>query len=115
MNFNKDNKQIMGISNSRGYVFIALDEILFLKADSSYTEIYMVDGKKYSAVKLLKYFERELEANHFIRVHQSYVVNMLHLSKYLNRDQNTLELVTGDQIPVSRSRKKELMSSFIRA
>ena len=37
--------------------FLALDEILYCKADNSYTEIFLTTGEMVTAFKMLKYFE----------------------------------------------------------
>ncbi len=111
----QETKKMLGISDGTGYSFIVLDDILFLKADNCYTEIHLTNGKKYTVVRLIKYFEEVLQSPWFIRIHQSYVVNMKHMSRYLNKDHQAVELNNGALIPVSRSRKKNFLASFIRA
>ena len=115
MNSSQRAKLIIGVSDAKGYIFIALSNILFLKADNSYTEIHLADGKIHTASRLLKYFESELIAEQFIRVHQSYVINQTHLMRYSCRDESCIILSSGHSIPVSRSRRKLFMQSFIRA
>ena len=107
-------QNIMGISNGKGYSFIELDHILFLKANSNYTEIHASDGRVYTAIRHLKYFEATIPSSAFIRIHHSYVVNMKHIVRYLTRDLQSVELKNGKRIPVSRSRKRRFIDSFIR-
>ena len=62
------------------YKFINTDEVLYLKADNNTTDIIKANGSKVSAFKTLKYFQQSLP-DHFIRIHNSYIVNSRHISR----------------------------------
>lgn len=64
----------------KDYRFIDIGEILFLKADNTATDFFMLDGTKVSAYKTLKYFESVLPDN-FTRIHNSYIVNQDFVSR----------------------------------
>ena len=60
--------------------FLSLNEILYCKADNSYTEIFLKTGEMVTAFKMLKYFEQILPAP-FFRIHNSHIVNMNFVSR----------------------------------
>ena len=64
----------------KDYRFIDIEDILFLKADNTATDFFMLDGTKVSAYKTLKYFESVLPDN-FTRIHNSYIVNQDFVSR----------------------------------
>jgi two-component system, LytTR family, response regulator len=82
------------------------DEILYIKADSNYSEIYLSEGQKLIVSKTLKKIEAELPAHIFFRVHRGYSVNIRHIS-HLNQSSEGYTVVMSNkkEIPVSRDKK----------
>lgn len=62
------------------YKFVNTNEVLYLKADNNTTDIIKANGTTVSAFKSLKYFQESLP-KHFIRIHNSYIVNSNHISR----------------------------------
>lgn len=91
----------------RDYHYIDTNEILYLKADNNATDFFMKDGNKISAFKTLKSFEETLPEN-FIRIHQSYILNVKYVSR-INYGKNTCTLRTNeDHLPFSKSYKERI-------
>ena len=91
---------------SIGYLYLDLDNIIYLESDSNYTNIY-TNEKKITASKTLGYFEKELTDKSFFRIHASYIINLQKLVRYKKGiEQPTVILVNGAEISVSRSKKK---------
>jgi len=86
---------------------VALKEISYLQGDNGYTTVFLNGGKKVVTSKNLKEYEELFSNTFFLRTHQSYLVNELHIDRYLPKD-GLLYLKDGTQIPVS-SRKKEMV------
>ncbi|MEL6987325.1 MAG: LytTR family DNA-binding domain-containing protein [Bacteroidota bacterium] len=84
-------------------------EILFIKADGSYAEIYLKSGEKHVASKTLKSFLNKLREDSFQRVHNSFLVNINWIHKLTRANGMLLHLEGGYQIPVSRNRQKALL------
>ena len=83
------------------------DEILYLKAESNYTEIYYKDGSKKLLSKTLKVLEEVLPAHRFFRIHKSYVVNAAHITDIvLSTNDRAVKLVSGQILPVSRDKRE---------
>ncbi len=85
--------------------FIELKNIVYLKGDGAYSELFTAHGEKMVASRNLKTFEDILCDNKvFIRVQKSYIVNINFIASYNKSDGGSLLLTTGSSIPVAQSR-----------
>ena len=91
-----------------------IDEYMFLyaKADGSYSEINTIDGKTITLSKSLKEFEAMTNNYNFFRVHKSYIINLLHVSELIKKDEYFILLKNNIKIPLSIRRKDEFMSKI---
>jgi two-component system LytT family response regulator len=116
-------EKLLGLTTQNGITFVKLKDILYCKAEGNYTLIYLVEnGAKEMVTKTLKEFETLLTSHHFFRVHRSYLINLQHINEY-NRSNHT-DSMDGDggcivmsdnvKIPVSRDRRKLLLTRFAR-
>jgi len=98
----------IGIPTSKGTLFISFDQIIYLKASNNYTEVIIEEGKPILVSKTLKSFERLLEGTFFMRVHQSYLVNLEKVVELQRVDGGALVLNSNDKIPISRAHKQQI-------
>lgn len=103
------NEKRMGVWCQDGLHFINVADIDFIRADGSYSRIYMTDKTMFMATKLLKDFEFLVEADSFVRPHNSYLVNIRHIKTYTKKNGGNLIMVSDEEIPVSRGRRDELL------
>ena len=89
------------------YQFLDLNDILYLKADNNTSDFHLLDGKKVSAFKTLKYFEKNLPDN-FLRVHHSYIVNTLHVTRISFGKSHIFLKGDAPNIPFSKSYKPQV-------
>jgi two-component system, LytTR family, response regulator len=99
---------------SEGIEFVPVDEILYCSSDNNYTYIHKVSGSPLLLSKTLKDVEGMLEHRHFIRIHQSYLVNPRHLRKYVRGQGGYVVMSDGKELPVARARKDDLLDSLTR-
>lgn len=90
-------------------------EILYCKSDGNYTEIYQAEKKVIVASKNLKEVERKINHPSFLRIHNSYLVNINHIVEYLKGDGGFVVMNDQTKIAVSRSKKNDLMQKIINA
>lgn len=83
-------------------------DIVHCESQRSYTCIYLSNGNKLTVTKTLKQFEAELKQYDFARIHQSHLVNLNHVVKYVKSKGGHVVLSDGREIPVA-VRKKELL------
>ncbi|MFP9115620.1 LytR/AlgR family response regulator transcription factor [Flavobacterium sp. RHBU_3] len=62
------------------YQFIALKDVVYLKADNNTTDFHLHSGKVLTAYKTLKHYENNLPS-FFYRIHNSYIVNSYYVSR----------------------------------
>jgi DNA-binding LytR/AlgR family response regulator len=95
------------IKEGNNTVKIALDELVFIKSEKNYLEIFTRD-KRYIARHSIESFISELSAPRFIRVHRSFAVN---LNQVTEVSSNSLK-VRGENIPISRNFKNQIKNLF---
>jgi DNA-binding LytR/AlgR family response regulator len=83
------------------------DQIMYCKSDNSYTHININGEKEIVVAKSLARFSRELDPKWFIRVNQSFLINIRFI-KLINKKKRFIELVNQQQIPFT-VRIKELI------
>lgn len=84
---------------------IPLNEILFLKANSNYTEFHSLDGKKELSPRTLKHHQSSLTLKHFLRVNNSFLLNPSYINSISRRKRVPIvHLVDGTEVRVSRRR-----------
>ncbi len=93
-----------------GYAFYTVSDILYCCAGGNYTDIYLKAQKKPLTVTMqLKKVEEKLKTYQFQRIHQSHLVNLKYLVEFDRRDNGFVTMLDGKRLPVSRSRKEELL------
>lgn len=83
-------------------------EITFLEV-SDHELIYHTEASEYRARYSLGKVEEQLKGRSFLRTAVSHLVNLRYVSEI---DGNMLILTTGDRLPISRARKKEVLASL---
>lgn len=101
---------VLNVSTLNGSKIVPVDEILYLKADGSYTELHSKTGSTLVISKKLFEMEHKVSEDQFARVHRSYLVNLQHIREYIGGTKPTLKLSSNTEIPVARSRKEEVIS-----
>ena len=83
---------------------ISTGNISYLEAQDDYVMIYTNDGK-YLKQQTMKYFEKHLDPEQFVRVHRSYIVNVTNIERIepYEKSNYILILKDGNKVPVSRS------------
>ncbi len=109
---NRPSYKKIAFNTNSGYIIKKIDDILYAKANSNYTEIYFADKEKIIATKTMLEYERLFSEFNFFRIHHSYIVNFEHVLKF-DSDELKLYLTTGEIIPVS-TRKKVLLLEILR-
>lgn len=94
-----------------GYELIPIDDILYCRSHSNYTEIFFNDGSKlYSRV--LKQIESALSDHNFKRVHASYLVNLDKVKSIHRNEGGYLVMENGFRINMSRTKKGNIFDKF---
>ena len=93
------------LKTSEDIFILKIEDIVRCESDGGYTTFYSDDGKKIMVSKNLKEYESLLKEHHFIRTHNSHLVNLNYVKQFRKTD-NTLIMNDLSSIPIS-VRKKE--------
>ena len=102
----------IALATKESIEFVFPDEIVACSSDSNYTMIYMKDGRKKLISRTLKDFEELLSEFGFYRTHHSHLVNLNHVREFVRADGGYLVMANKMTLPVSRSRREELLRQF---
>jgi two-component system LytT family response regulator len=95
----------LAIPTADGMEYLNPKDVVRIEADRSYTWFYLNGGRKILVSKHLKEFQELLGDRYFFRSHNSYLVNLKFVKKYIRRDGGCIEMNDGAIIPLSRNRK----------
>lgn len=99
----------LAIPTLGGLDFINTSDIVYCEADGSYTNIHTVNREKYIVSRTMKEISEMLDSPRFFRTHQSFLVNLDHIVKYVKGSGGQLVLSNGAVAQVARARKEQLM------
>jgi two-component system LytT family response regulator len=97
-------------------LYVKTDEIIRCEADDNYTTFYLQNNEKILVCKPLKEFAEMLKSFHFLRTHQSHLVNIQFVRSYLKEDGGKLLMKDLTKIPISRQNRilvKEALSGAV--
>lgn len=91
---------------------ISVSEIIRAEADSNYTNFYLSGNRHIIVSRTIKEFESMLSGSGIIRVHQSHLVNIIHIDRFMKHDGGYLLLREGTKIPVSPNLKSLVLQAI---
>lgn len=106
------NKKII-IPSGQALHFYNPNEIVMIKGESSYSDIFFKDGNKLLASRNLKHFEDILnDIPEFFRTHKSYIVNTNYIKQYIKSDGGSLQLINNLVAGISQEKSDELLKKL---
>ena len=106
-----NSNQKIALSTKESIELVKPEDIILCESDSNYTMVY-TPGRKKLISRTLKDFEELLKPHNFFRSHQSFLVNIDHISEYMRNDGGYLIMSNDMKVPVSRNKKEALMKLF---
>jgi two-component system, LytTR family, response regulator len=103
-------KQRICLATAESIEFIDLKEILYCEAGGSYTEFYLSNGGKLLVSKHLKEYENLLSEHAFMRVHNSFLINLERVKKYVKTEGGYILMENNAQISLSPKKRDEFFS-----
>jgi len=95
----------LAIPTSDGMEYLNPKEIIRIEADRSYSWFYLAGDRKILVSRNLKEFQDLLSDRHFFRPHNSHLINLKYVKKYIRKEGGYIEMKDGSDIPVSRNKK----------
>lgn len=106
---NAPHEMKMCISSSRGFQVVDLKDILYCEASSNYTNFYLTNGNQICTAKTILEYDELLADSSFVRIHKSYLVNLLHVKEYLRGEGGAVVLSNKKELEISRRKKDEFL------
>ncbi|HBE43441.1 MAG TPA: DNA-binding response regulator [Bacteroidales bacterium] len=91
---------------------VTVSDIVRAEADSNYTSFTLAGGKHILVSRTIKEFETLLSGSGMIRVHQSHLVNLNYIDRFIKKDGGYLILKDSTKIPVSPILKKQVLKAL---
>lgn len=102
----------IALPSREGYDVVRLNDMLFLEAESNYTHVHLVSGRRLTISRTLKEYEDLLQKSTFCRIHHGFLVNLDQVAAYIRGDGGAVRMTNGKELPVSRNRKSPLMQKL---
>jgi len=99
----------VAFQTSEGISIFEISTIIRCSSESNYTGVYFDNGKKILFSKTLKEFEDLLCSNGFERIHHSHLINLNHMTQFVNKDGGYVVLSDRSTLPVSQRKKAALL------
>ncbi len=97
------------LPHTRGYIFQKVADIIYCEAHNTYTKFF-IEGKEPMLIsKPLGDVEEMLADGPFFRTHRQYLVNIQKIAELLRTDGGYLLMSNGQEIPIVRTRRQELL------
>ena len=108
-------KQILLLPTNKGIEVIQIPDIIRIEAISNYSKLHFTNGKTLVVAKVLRWFESNLPAGMFIRIHRTHLISKQWLQPVLAKKSYWLVLPGGTTIPISRRKKKTVLLALCMA
>ena len=95
----------LAIPTSNGMEYLNTKEIIRVEADRSYSWFYLKGEIKHLVSRNLKEYQELLSDRNFFRTHNSHLINLEHVKKYIRHEGGYIEMIDGSTVPISRGKK----------
>lgn len=96
---------VLYLKSEYKYLRVECDDIMFIEGQNEYLKIHLTDGDPFLTHMTFRQISDMLPSC-FLQVHRSYIVNMSHV---VSADRTLILLEDGTRLPVSSTRKTDLL------
>lgn len=94
---------------SNGWEVVSISDIIRCESEINYTNIFLKTNEKFLVSKTLKEFELMLKEYDFCRVHQSHLINLAYVKRYLKGKGGIAVMTDNSHIEVATRKKDEFL------
>lgn len=93
-----------------GKTIVAAESVIYLRAESNYSEVFLTNGRVLILSKTLKKLESIFEPYGFFRPHKSFLINLNHVVSSAVYDvKPNISLSNNHKVELSRRRKSDFL------
>ncbi len=104
----------IAIPSTEGFHFLNLEDIIVCEAESNYTKFHLTNGQRFLVSRTLGDVEETLKGKGFFRIHKQFLINLMHIEKYVKGDGGYIVMSNQQQVSIARSRREEFVMLFSR-
>lgn len=102
----------LALPTSDGLIFIKIEDIIYCEASSNYTLIFTNDEKKHLVSRTLKEYEDLLSDHNFFRIHNSFLINLNCIKKYVRGEGGYVTMSNDVSLDVSKRKKESFLTKI---
>lgn len=106
----ENSRGMVAIPTLDGFTIIQIQDIIRCEAHSNYTDVLLKNKTKFTTSRTLKEYEELFAPYNFFRIHNSHLINLHHLQKYVRGKGGYVILSDGKELEVSVRRKEEFLN-----
>lgn len=102
-------QKVLALPLSDKIEFVEVSQIVRCQSDGNYTVFFLKNGEKLLISKTLKEYDELLSPFHFLRVHQSHLINLREVKSFVKTDGGYILMKDGASITISRQRREMVL------
>lgn len=100
------------LPTQNGMLFVDYNDVVRIQSSNKYSIVFTADKKQHIVSKPLSRFEELLLKKGFLRIHDSHMINLLHVKSYSKGKGGEIGMSDGSMVPISVRRKEALAAIF---
>ena len=100
------------VSSVKGFQVVEIKDILYCEAAGNYSNFHFTNHQLVCTSRTMIEYERLLEDAGFVRIHKSFLVNLLHVKEYLRGEGGSVILTNGVELEVARRKKEDFLDNM---
>ncbi|MEO9483801.1 MAG: LytTR family DNA-binding domain-containing protein [Ekhidna sp.] len=112
-NLNHVQDKRIALSTQDEVIFVHVSSIIRLEAEANYTRVYRLDEPPLLLSGNIGHFEKLLQDQEFYRPHQSHLIHIRHVKKYVKSEGGYFQMVDDGQVPIARLKREEVKRLFL--
>lgn len=105
-----EGQKMIALSLADKIEFVEISSIIRCESESNYTTFYLKNGEKLLVSKTLKEYDELLTPFHFLRVHQSHLINIREIKSFVKNDGGYIKMKDGSTVSISRQRREMVLA-----
>lgn len=110
LNLNSKSMKKICLATADRIEFVRIEEIVMCEASGSYTNVYLKDKRKIMVSKHLKEYEMLLGEENFMRVHNSFLINLNEVKQFVKSEGGYILMNDNQQVSISPKRRDEFFA-----
>lgn len=102
------------LKDANAVYVVAVNSIIRCEAFDNYTTFHFTDQAPIIVSRSLKEFDEMLGAFRFLRVHQSHLLNLIHVKQFNKKDGGSITMKDGSELPIAQRKRDFILQELSR-